>query len=99
MISSSRRVAAPTPTSLHTFTEEEDMLREAGQYWRAFVMLQCRRLTTSPVRRFAKEEVEPRVREMDENESMDPKVIQGLFEQGVSEFIRVHFPSHLPIPS
>lgn len=62
MISSSRRLAAPT--SLHTFTEEEQMLREA-------------------VRRFAKEEVEPKVREMDENESMDPKIIQGLFEQGL----------------
>lgn len=35
------------------------------------------------VRRFAKEEVEPKVREMDENESMDPKIIQGLFEQGL----------------
>jgi hypothetical protein len=38
------------------------------------------------VRRFAKEEVEPLVREMDENESMDPKVIKGLFEQGVSAY-------------
>ncbi|KAG8772763.1 hypothetical protein FRC15_002521, partial [Serendipita sp. 397] len=35
------------------------------------------------VRRFAKEEVEPKVREMDENEMMDPSVIQGLFDQGL----------------
>jgi hypothetical protein len=27
--------------------------------------------------------VEPKVREMDENEMMDPAIIQGLFEQGV----------------
>ncbi|KAG8820769.1 hypothetical protein FRC17_010063 [Serendipita sp. 399] len=62
LLSSSARVAAPT--SLHTFTEEEQMLREA-------------------VRRFAKEEVEPKVREMDENEMMDPSVITGLFDQGL----------------
>ena len=36
------------------------------------------------VRRFANEVVGPRVREMDENENMDPAVIKGLFEQGVS---------------
>lgn len=38
----------------------------------------------SPVKRFAADVVAPRVREMDENESMDPAVIQGLFDQGVS---------------
>ena len=36
------------------------------------------------VRRFAEDVVGPKVREMDENESMDPAIIQGLFEQGVS---------------
>jgi short/branched chain acyl-CoA dehydrogenase len=35
------------------------------------------------VRRFAQEVVEPKVREMDENEKMDPEVIKGLFEQGL----------------
>lgn len=40
-------------------------------------------LTRLKVRRFAVEEVGPKVREMDENEMMDPKIIQGLFEQGV----------------
>ncbi|TFK27002.1 acyl-CoA oxidase [Coprinopsis marcescibilis] len=52
------------PTSLDTFTEEEQMLREA-------------------VRRFAVDVVGPKVREMDENESMDPSVIKGLYEQGL----------------
>lgn len=54
------------------------------------------------VRRFAKDVVEPKVREMDEvccirsrafygdficlqNEMMDPEVIRGLFDQGVSK--------------
>jgi hypothetical protein len=38
MISSSRLAAAPTPTSLHTFTEEEKMLREAGQHTISSIM-------------------------------------------------------------
>lgn len=36
------------------------------------------------VRRFSTEVVAPKVREMDENEQMDPEIIKGLFEQGVS---------------
>ncbi|KAH8115790.1 acyl-CoA oxidase [Phellopilus nigrolimitatus] len=35
------------------------------------------------VRRFATEVVGPRVREMDENEMMEPEIIKGLFEQGL----------------
>ncbi len=38
------------------------------------------------VKRFAQDVVGPKVREMDENESMDPTIIKGLFEQGVREF-------------
>lgn len=35
------------------------------------------------VQRFANNVVKPKVREMDENEQMDPQIIKGLFEQGV----------------
>lgn len=35
------------------------------------------------VRRFATDVVAPKVREMDERESMDPDIIKGLFEQGL----------------
>ena len=35
------------------------------------------------VRRFAENEVKPKVEEMDENEKMDPAIIKGLFEQGL----------------
>ena len=35
------------------------------------------------VKRFAQDVIGPKVREMDENEMMDPSVIKGLFEQGV----------------
>ncbi|KAG5639329.1 hypothetical protein H0H81_004050 [Sphagnurus paluster] len=35
------------------------------------------------VQRFALDVVAPRVREMDENENMDPAVIKGLFDQGL----------------
>ena len=34
--------------------------------------------------KFGEDVVAPRVREMDENEMMDPEVIQGLFDTGVS---------------
>jgi short/branched chain acyl-CoA dehydrogenase len=39
--------------------------------------------TISSVKRFASDVVEPKVREMDEQENMDPSIIRGLFEQGV----------------
>ncbi|KAG8851971.1 hypothetical protein FRB96_008986 [Tulasnella sp. 330] len=61
---SSTRPSYEGLNSLHTFTEEEEMLREA-------------------VKRFAVDVVGPKVREMDENESMDPAIIKGLFEQGL----------------
>ncbi|EIM85459.1 mitochondrial acyl-CoA dehydrogenase [Stereum hirsutum FP-91666 SS1] len=35
------------------------------------------------VRRFSQDVVAPKVREMDENEQMDPSIITGLFEQGL----------------
>ncbi|KZO94849.1 acyl-CoA oxidase [Calocera viscosa TUFC12733] len=63
-ISSSAVRCEPPLNSLHTFTDEEEMLRES-------------------VRRFAQDVVGPKVREMDENESMDPAIIKGLFEQGL----------------
>jgi hypothetical protein len=44
---------------------------------------QATQLTISLVKRFAEDVVGPKVREMDENEMMDPSVINGLFEQGV----------------
>ena len=37
------------------------------------------------MQRFAQDVIGPKVREMDENESMDPSVIEGLFEQGVRD--------------
>ena len=43
-------------------------------------------LTRCPVKRFAQDVVAPKVREMDENEMMDPSVVKGLFEQGVRDF-------------
>ena len=35
------------------------------------------------VRRFAEDVVGPKVREMDENEMMDPEIVKALFDQGV----------------
>jgi hypothetical protein len=42
-------------------------------------------LTSHVVKRFAQDVIGPKVREMDENEMMDPSVIQALFEQGVRD--------------
>lgn len=41
------------------------------------------------MKRFANEVVGPKVREMDEKESMDPEIIKGIFEQGVRRFVVV----------
>ena len=44
-----------------------------------------RKPTVISVKRFASDVVEPKVREMDEQENMDPSIIKGLFEQGVRQ--------------
>jgi hypothetical protein len=70
--------------SLDTFTEEENMFRDSGML---IFVVTCVHDTDSNiclVKRFAVDVVGPKVREMDEKESMDPTIIQGLFEQGVS---------------
>ena len=40
-------------------------------------------LLRETVLKFSTDVVEPKVREMDEAEKMDPEIIKGLFEQGV----------------
>jgi hypothetical protein len=54
------------------------------------ILLKLRVLTSEVVKRFAQDVIGPKVREMDENEMMDPFIIRGLFEQGVrySTFLR-----------
>ena len=58
------------------------MLRESGM---DHIFLTMRTLLTDArsVRRFAVDVVGPKVREMDENERMDPEIIKACFEQGV----------------
>lgn len=58
------------------------MLREAGKS--IFPNFSCYKWPVyCAVKRFAVDVVEPKVREMDEQESMDRSVINGLFKQGV----------------
>lgn len=45
------------------------------------------------MRRFSQDVVAPKVREMDENEQMDPSIITGLFEQGVRDHSESTHPS------
>lgn len=66
--------------SLDTLTDEELMLQESGVL---IGLIQQTKLTVRLVRRFANEVVAPKVREMDENEMMEPEIIKNLFEQGV----------------
>jgi len=68
--------------SLDTFSDDEEMFRESGiptplNHWELIILI------VMAVRRFANDVVAPKVREMDENEMMDPEIIKGLFEQGV----------------
>ena len=42
------------------------------------------RVSSFPVKRYAQDVIAPKVREMDENEVMDPEIIKGLFDNGVS---------------
>jgi hypothetical protein len=58
------------------------MLREAGEFHSSSATLHSYAVL---VRRFATDVVGPKVREMDENEQMDPAIIKGLFEQGVRD--------------
>lgn len=80
------------PTSLDIFTDEEQMLREAGMFYSTIAFLYTVPNSYQLVQRFAVDVVGPKVREMDENEKMDPSVIKGLFEQGVC---RSGYPFHL----
>lgn len=59
------------------------MLREAGTSPPLLIPVRLPDLSMA-VKRFAVDVVGPKVREMDENESMDPEIIKGLFDQGVS---------------
>ena len=45
------------------------------------------------VARFAREVVQPRVRDMDEAEVMDKEIINSMFENGVS--LNIHMPFYL----
>lgn len=66
------------------------MLRETGTRPLCYVTRRQRfSYNVLAVQRFANDVVAPKVREMDENEMMDPSIIQGLFSQGVSSATRL----------
>ena len=52
-------------------------------------------LLRETVLKFSTDVVEPKVREMDEAEKMDPEIIKGLFEQGVRPSLLDFSPSWL----
>ncbi|KAI8873198.1 acyl-CoA oxidase [Ramicandelaber brevisporus] len=67
------RRSISTLNSLHTYTEEELLIKDSAA-------------------RFAREQVLPKTKEMDEKETMDPAVIKGLFEGG---FMGIETPAAL----
>ena len=71
----------PTLNSLDTLSDEEQMLKDAGTFMSVLLVTFAYYPT---VQRFATDVVAPKVREMDENEQMDPAIVKGLFDQGVS---------------
>lgn len=58
-----------------SFIPSRSRIRDWYNFWVTMMRLS--------VRKFAQEVVEPKSREMDENEKMDPAIIKGLFDQGV----------------
>lgn len=66
--------------SLNKFTDEEEMIRETGNKTKESL---CN--NSHVVKRFAIDVIAPKVKEMDESEQMDPKIISSLFENGVQK--------------
>ncbi|PPQ71231.1 hypothetical protein CVT25_004537 [Psilocybe cyanescens] len=73
----------PLVSASRTFTSStcrrEEVLRPAS----LTTFTDEEQMLRDTVKRFAADIVAPKVREMDENESMDPSIIQGLFDQGL----------------
>jgi len=82
----SRSFSCSRPTflnSLDTLSDDEEMFRESGTPLLLLNRQESGILIVVTVRRFANDVVAPKVREMDESETMDPEIIKGLFDQGV----------------
>jgi hypothetical protein len=62
------------------------MLRDAGNVVTFLEYFILKSYLSPQVQRFTTDVIGPKVREMDEKESMDPSIIKALFEQGVSIF-------------
>jgi hypothetical protein len=81
-------VAHNIPTSLHTFTEDELMLRESGMGHDIDAFLfQPVAITMNnffTVADFAQNIIKPLVPQMEEEEQMPSELISNLFEHGVS---------------
>ena len=75
------------------------MLRESGKCMVLTEVLSKSRLPFPIVQRLAQDIIAPKVREMDEQELMDPAIIKALFEQGVSNLNSVSSDCSEPLPN
>ncbi|KAH8929860.1 acyl-CoA oxidase [Atractiella rhizophila] len=69
--------------SKRKFTVSSASRQESGSVNSLYTFTEEEEMLRETVQKFATEVIAPKVREMDENERMDPAIIKGLFEQGL----------------
>lgn len=73
--------AVTRPWAFRTFTTS--LVRSGNGFNSLDNFTEEEQMLRDAVQRFATETIEPKVREMDENEMMDPSIIKGLFDRGL----------------
>ncbi|KAG9219494.1 hypothetical protein CCMSSC00406_0005388 [Pleurotus cornucopiae] len=82
-IQAARTLRPRTKPSLRTFASTSFVRSDAPTVTSLDTFTEEEVMLRDAVQKFATEVVGPKVRDMDENEMMDPSVISGLFEQGL----------------
>ncbi|KDQ28798.1 hypothetical protein PLEOSDRAFT_1102839 [Pleurotus ostreatus PC15] len=82
-IQAARTLRPRTKPSLRTFASTSLVRSDAPTVTSLDTFTEEEVMLRDAVQKFATEVVGPKVRDMDENEMMDPSVISGLFEQGL----------------
>jgi short-chain 2-methylacyl-CoA dehydrogenase len=75
------RCISTTPTRRYATTEDVDL--EGLQPTPIFHLHEIEQAMKESVEKFANESILPKVRDMDENESMEPAIVEQCFEQGL----------------
>lgn len=81
-LSGQRIIQASAPAIRRQFSTTHTALNDSAPK-SLFQFTEDEEMFRDTVARFAQEVVSPKVREMDENENMDPSVVQGMFDNGL----------------